>query len=728
VFFRYFYNMQKIANFIMSKRFIPVMLVLTAASVFIAVKTQGKTERDDNPKSKYTRVLRNVGILLEEGHYSPKKIDDNFSEQVFKKFTTELDDDKTYFLQSDIDGFKKYATKIDDEIHGSELLSFFAINEVYQKRRDESHAIMLNLLAKPFDFTKEENWQANRENAAFPKTIEERNEVLRKTIKYMVLGRFVELQDDREKNKGKKDFVVKADSTLEREARESIKKRMDRYVATKKTHESNDEIFSMFVNAISQTMDPHTDYFPPVDKRSFDESMSGRFYGIGAMLKEDDGKIKIATIIPGMPADRNGQIKVDDEILKIAQSKGEPIDVTGYSVPDAVKLIRGAEKGSEVKLTIKKQDGTIKTISLLRDEIKLEDTYAKSAVINGERKIGYIYLPEFYQDFQNPNGARCSYDVAKEVEKLKAENVEGIIIDLRGNGGGSLSEVVRMVGLFIEDGPVCQVKSRDEKAPSVLRDKDKSILYAGPLTVLVDETSASASEIFAAAIQDYKRGIVIGSTSTFGKGTVQRNIPLNASGGVFSNDNNADDLGALKLTLQKFYRINGGATQLKGVVPDVVLPDRLEHLKFREKDIASALPWDEISKADYQPWTSTVSTDAVVTATYQRLGTESVFSKIKTNVNWLQTTSEKEVSLNIVKYKEEQKQLKATYKQLDELYKLPKELTVVNNAADTATVNSAKDRAEKNKQWLKRLSSDIYVDETVKIMNQMIGTNGTAHK
>ncbi len=710
----------------MSKKFIPVILVLTGASLFVAFQSQGKNENDDNPKSKYSKVLRNVGILLEEGHYSPKKIDDNFSKEVLKKFTEELDNEKSIFLQSDIESFKKFDARIDDEIHGSDLQSFFAINEVYMKRRDESFLLINEVLAKPFDFTKDETIQMDRDKLSFPKSEAERKEVWRKSLKYIVLGKFAELQEDREKNKAKKDFVQKADSTLEREARDYVKKRMERSMTTKKTHETTDENFSTFVNAISQSMDPHTDYFPPVDKRSFDESMSGGFYGIGAQLKEEDGKIKIASLIAGMPAERNGDVKIDDEIIKIAQGNAEPVDVTGYSVTDAVKLIRGADKGSEVKLTIRKVDGTIKVISLLRDKIKLEDTFAKSAVINGEHKVGYIWLPEFYQDFQDPNGPRCSNDVAKEVTKLKAENVEGIIIDLRGNGGGSLSEVVKMAGLFIEDGPIVQVKGRDEKA-TVLRDRDKNILYTGPLTVMVDEFSASASEIFSAAIQDYKRGIIIGSTSTYGKGTVQRNIPLSpeSENPLFANKN-AEDLGALKLTLQKFYRINGGATQLKGVTPDVVLADRYEHLKFREKDNASSLSWDEIAKADYQPWTTSTTNDAVVNITYDKINKGSVFSKIKNNINWLSTNSEKESSLNIVKYKEEQKQVKAAYKELDTLFKLPKELVVKNVAADTVNINAAKDRVERNKQWLKRLSGDIYIDETLKVVNTMIMQKATA--
>ena len=454
--------------------------------------------------------------------------------------------------------------------------------------------------------------------------------------------------------------------------------------------------------------------------------MSGRFYGIGAQLKDEDGKIKIASLVSGGPAWKSGELKENDEIIKVGQGGNEPVDVTGYAVSDAVKLIRGAQKGTEVRLTVKRVDGTIKVIALSRDDIKLEDTFAKSAIINGENKIGYIYLPEFYADFERPNGARCSADVAKEIEKLKAEKVEGIILDLRGNGGGSLWDVVQMAGLFIEDGPICQVKGRDEKA-NILRDKDKNVLYDGPLAVMVDGTSASASEIFAAAIQDYKRGVIIGSTSTYGKGTVQKNIPLSpeTENNILSGKS-ADDLGTVKLTLQKFYRINGGATQLKGVTPDIVLPDRYDYLKFREKDNPDALKWDEINKADYRTWTSTPSSDMIVSSANDEVNKNNTFNKIKSNVDWLGKYNDKEYSLNINRYKEEQKQLKAVYKQIEELYKLPQPMNMQNLSVDTMQINSGLDKIDKNKQWLKFRSSDIYIDESVKVLGKMIVQNNLA--
>ena len=719
----------------MSKKFLPIFLVLTAASLFIAYSTQGKNEKD-NPKSKYAKVLRNVGIILEEGHYSPKKIDDNFSKTAFKKFIEDLDNAKNILLQSDIDALKKYETKIDDEIHGAEIKSFFDVNEIYLKRLNEASILFNAILAKPFEFTKDEAIQTDVEKLSFPKTIADRTDLWRKYLKYLVLSKFVDMQEEREKSSATKKifnsvadsinkvpFKAKADSTLEREARDAVRKQMARYFTTKINRENKEENFSTFINAITGTMDPHTSYFAPVDMRSFNEGMSGSFFGIGAQLKDDDGKIKIASLISGGPAWKQGDLKVDDEIIKIAQANADPVDVTGYDVQDAVKLIRGATKGSEVRLTVKRTDGSIKVITLLRGKVDLEDTFAKSAIINGDKKIGYIYLPEFYLNFNDASGHKCSEDVANEIKKLKAENVDGIIMDLRNNGGGSLPEVVKMAGLFIQEGPICQVQSRGEK-PYTWKDNDNTVLYDGPLTVMVNEFSASASEIFAAAIQDYKRGIVIGSTSTYGKGTVQRTIPLNPEreNQLFGNENK-DDLGSIKLTLQKFYRVNGGSTQLKGVTPDIVLPDRFESLKFREKDNTLSLPWDEIAKVDYTTWTSTLTDNP---SSYLKNSETTTLGKIKTTLLEMDKLNDKEYSLNSTKFKQEKKQLNATYKVLDSLFKLQKELVVKNSAADAIPVDAAKDKVEKNNAWLKRLSNDIYIDESVKIMRNMIAQGSTA--
>jgi carboxyl-terminal processing protease len=422
--------------------------------------------------------------------------------------------------------------------------------------------------------------------------------------------------------------------------------------------------------------------------------MSGEFYGIGASLRDEDGNIKIASIITGSPAWKSGELTVGDVITKVAQGDAEPTDLTGYGVPDAVKVIRG-KKGTEVRLTVRKSDGAVKVLKLIREKIVQDETYARSAIVsNGKSKIGFIYLPEFYANFDDPNGRRCADDVAKEIAKLKEQKVEGIILDLRSNGGGSLYDVVKMVGLFIEDGPVVQVKDRDGK-PSVLKDRDKSLLYDGPLSVMVDEFSASASEIFAAAIQDYKRGLIIGSTSTYGKGTVQRNIGLDKDMGFMSANS---ELGTIKLTLQKFYRINGGSTQLRGVVSDIVLPDFNEYFKLREKDDPDALPWDEIQKADYSVWNSGYDVNSLRSSSQLRVNNNPAFNLIKTNSEWLAAKENAKVySLNIEKFRDEKKKVGATLKQLESLNKLPKELEVSALPQDNGKYANDKDRDERFK-------------------------------
>jgi carboxyl-terminal processing protease len=470
-------------------------------------------------------------------------------------------------------------------------------------------------------------------------------------------------------------------------------------------------------------MDPHTTFFPPIEKRSFDEQMSGRFFGIGASLRDEDGGIKIATLLTGSPAWKSGVITAGDIILKVGQGNEEPIDVTGFLVEDAVKLIRG-QKGTEVKLQLKKSDGSVKMVSLIRDEIVQDETFARSAIINGPKgKIGFIYLPEFYADFDNPKGARCSDDVRKEVIRLKEQKVDGIIIDLRNNGGGSLYDVVQMVGFFIEDGPIVQVRDRDGK-PQVYRDRDKTVLYDGPLGVMVNEFSASASEIFAAAIQDYNRGIIIGSTTTYGKGTVQRNIGLDKSIGLLEPNS---ELGTIKLTLQKFYRINGGSTQLRGVSSDITLPDVLEYSPLREKNNPDALPWDEIQKADYRNWRYSLDLKPIERASSARIGANPSFNMIKQNAEWLSKQNDKVYTLNYKKYQLEQKEIRNKVKQIDSLNKISTELNVEALGDDLKKLNYDEGKSDRFKQWIKNLRTDIYLDESVKVIDDMIVQNNLVY-
>ena len=714
--------MSETFKYLLNMKRLPFVILMIVAASFLAFKTMGNgTKNSSNPPTKYEQILKLVGEMLKQAHYSPQDINDNFSKKIFKKFITDINVEKNIFLQSDIEVLKKFETTIDDEIKGAPVEFFLAAGKSFNTRMEEVATISNEILSKPFNFSVNESVLFDADKLDYPVTVEERKDRWRKKLKYMTLERYVDLLEVKEKNKGKEGFVVKSDTELEKEAREKVQKIMDRTFDRYRLKSSDDDKFNIFVNAITTTFDPHSEFFPPVDKRYFDEEMSGRFYGIGASLQYDEGNIKVASVITGSPAWKSGEIQAGDVIVKVAQAKEDPVELTGFVVTDAVKLIRG-KKGTEVNLTLRKQDGTFKVVSIIRDEIVQDETFARSAIVKNETsKIGYIFLPEFYADFDRPNGNRSFTDVANEVTKLKAENVDGIVIDLRNNGGGSLYDVVQMAGLFIEDGPIVQVQDRENNA-SVLKDKDRNVLYTGPLAVMVNEFSASASEIFAAAIQDYGRGVIIGSTSTYGKGTVQRNIGLDENGFSLSNA----ELGTVKLTLQKFYRINGGSTQLKGVNSDIVLPNNLEYLKVREKDDEDALPWDEINKAIYKNWNPGYDLKTIQQLSNNRLQNDNTFSLIKESAEWLSDQNNKEYSLQIDKYKEEQEAIRKTVKQLESLLKLKNELDVTALPKEADRWSEDKNKQERFQQWLKSLQKDIYLDQAMKVMNDMINQQNLA--
>lgn len=700
---------------------LPFVIMMLIAGLFLAFQTMGTGTK--RPPGKYEEILKLVGLMLTQAHYSPQDINDDFSKKIFKKYIDDLDPEKTMFLKSDVaDLSKKYETRIDDEIKGAQVEFFLNTGKLFNNRMEQASVYVNDFLSKPFDFTINEEIVTNPDKLNYASSEAEVKDRWRKKIKLLVLERYVDLLDTREKNKGKADFAVKTDAELEKEAREKTKKITDRMFERFRFKFSDDDKFNVFVNAITTTMDPHSEFFPPVDKRYFDEEMSGRFFGIGASLQYDEGNIKVSSILTGSPAFKSGELQPGDIIQKVGQGNAEPVDLTGFVVTDAVKIIRG-KKGTEVKLTVKKTDGTIKVISLIRDEIVQDETFARSAIVkNGNSKIGYIFLPEFYADFDNPNGNRSYIDVAKEVMKLKDQKVDGIVIDLRNNGGGSLYDVVQMAGLFIEDGPIVQVKERDNK-PSVLKDKDRQVLYSGPLAVMVNEFSASASEIFAAAIQDYGRGVIIGSTSTYGKGTVQRNIGLDPETG-FSMSNS--ELGTVKLTLQKFYRINGGSTQLKGVNSDIVLPDQMELLKVREKDDPDALPWDEINKSPYATWNAGYDLKTIQQLSSQRVDNDSAFRLIRQNTTWLADQNDKGSSLQLDKYRKQQKEIRARIQQNQALIKLKDSINVA--ALPNEENRWANDQAKQDRfnQWLKNLSKDIYLDQAVKVVGDIINQQNLA--
>ena len=703
----------------MSKKVLPIVLIVFFGGILWAFRSLGKGD-DNDTLLKQQQLVVGIGAILEQRHYDPKIINDSFSKVIFTKYLDDLDNyldqGKDIFLASDIDSLKVFQNSIDDEIHGAPFRFFPTASSVFERRLSDAAGIYKEILSKPFDFSVKEDVQLNGDKLGYPATEADLKELWRKRLKYLTLQRFVDLQNQR--SKSTVDSIKnQSDEKLEAEARSKVMQTMTRNFERLAKTFTEKEQFDLFINEITQEMDPHTEYFPPVEKRAFDEDMSGTFFGIGAQLKEEDGDIKIASLIPGSPAWKSGKIQLNDAIVKVAQGNAEPVDITGYAITDAVKLIRG-DKGTEVRLTLKKTDGTIQVVPIIRGEIVQDESYARSAIIqDGAKKIGYIYLPEFYADFDKADGHRCSSDIATEVQKLKAEKVDGIILDLRFNGGGYLQECVQMAGLFIKSGPVVQVRNREGQS-QVLDDDDTTTLYKGPMAVMVNELSASASEIFAAAMQDYKRAIIVGSSSTYGKGTVQKTLPLGKPVDMFSG---ATEFGALKLTFQKFYRISGGSTQLKGVTPDVILPDTYEYLKIREKDNPSALSWDQIPPTEYSPWKSTIDWKAVEDKAEQRIHATTAFSQIEKNTEWLQKNMNDKVDLDIPEYKEQQKMFHNIAQEDDSLAKLPYKMNVncLTVDRDKFYNNPDKQKGERYQQWLKSLSTDLYLNQTVKILGDM---------
>jgi carboxyl-terminal processing protease len=717
--------MQNIMTYIKQNKWKVFTTVIIIGAVFFAFKSTEK-QNGESPEIRHRKLLSTIGYLLETEHYSPRKIDDDFSKDVFKEYLKALDPEKNIFLQSDIDALRMYETKLDDEIHGEAILFQPATSVIYEKRVIEARKVFETVIQSPFDFSIDDSVLLDVDVKLAPANENERFTYWHQILKYKTLDRFVNLSEEREKNKTKEKFVVKADSTLEREARASVKKEyLKRFERLEKTFDK-EKRFELFLNTITGLMDPHTDYMAPVEKRSFTEQMSGTFYGIGAQLTQDDNGIKIASIQPGGAAWKSGQLVVNDVIVKVAQGAEEPVDVSGYETTDAVKLIRG-NLGTEVRLTIRKPDGSYKVVALKREKIVLDEGFARSAIIQkGADKYGYILLPDFYADFEREDGARCARDVAKEVEKLKAENVKGIAIDVRYNGGGSLYEVVQMAGLFIDQGPMVQIRNKEGRSQT-LSDEVPGSIYNGPLVVMVNEFSASASEIFAGAIQDYKRGIIMGSTSTYGKGTVQRNVPF---GKPLDDLGIQTEYGAVKLTFQKFYRVTGSSTQRKGVVPDVILPDEYEFLKYREKDNESSLPWDEMARAKFQVWPGNAPIAAIAAKVNDKIAKDTSMIAFKKTLAWVSTQMDRPVHLKLDKYIAFRKQLQSTMIQNDNRLKLKDSMQVIALKADYNKFynNPDKTKQDRYQAWLKVIAKDAQINEASKLLGEFSAQNWVAKK
>jgi len=655
---------------------------------------------------------------LSTGHYKPEKVDDAFSKKVFNLYLDRLDYNKKFLLASDVQQLRKYETAIDDELREGSYEFFNLSSDLYDKRLKESQAYYKEILAKPFDFTKEETIELDGKKLAFAKDVPALKEEWRKQLKYQTLTRLADIKEDQEKALAKDAKAEKkAMEQMEQEAREKVLKSYNE-LYDRLAKVNRDDRRSVFINAITNVYDPHTGYFPPKDKDNFDIAFTGRLEGIGASLQENDGQIKVMEIVPGSPSYLQGDLKPGDAIQKVAQGDKEPVLVEGMRIDDAIQLIRG-KKGTEVRLTVKKPDGSSKVIPIVRDVIVIEDTYAQSAMIDDKTKVGYIKLPGFYADFENNGAPSSAEDVKREIAKLKAAGMKGLVLDLRNNGGGSLADAIEMGGLFIDKGPMVQVKTAAGKAV-VLDDRDPQVQYDGPLVILVNSNSASASEILAAAMQDYNRAVIMG-TPTYGKGTVQQFFELDDA--LPSQFNAYKPFGALKLTTQKFYRINGGTTQLRGVTPDVVLPDLYSQLEFGEKEQDYPLPFDEITPANYKPWSNTkLNIPQIKADSRAHIAQNTSFSLIEKSAERLKKQSDNTVrSLELNKYMAEEKQNEAEAKQYEVAQKEVPVLDVVRLSQDLKAIGTDTAQVARNKEFLKSLQKDIYVEEAVSVIeNNMI--------
>ena len=685
----------------MKKNFTLAFLVILVAFASCSF-TNKSFENDDKDKL----LLDLITYVLEKGHYEPKDLNDSFSSNVFDDFIDILDPTKRYFLESDIRDFEKYRFMIDDEIKNTEITFFNIVYQRLKKRMGEAEEIYKEVLETPFDYTKQETINIDYKDQEFAANKKQLRERWRQQLKYNTLGVYDNKLSENEENL--------PESELEAEARETTENTLGEFFDFINDLERKDW-FVQYINTIVDEFDPHTFYFAPDDKEKFDIGMSGKFEGIGARLQKKPEGAKVVEIISGGPVWREQSLEVGDEILKVGQEGEEPIDIVGMRLDDAIKLIKGP-KGSIVDLTVRRVDGTIEEVSIIRDVVMLEESYAKSATVKEEgHKYGLINLPKFYVDFEDYTERNAATDVAKEVERLKEEGVEGIILDLRDNGGGSLKTVVDMAGLFIKDGPIVQVRSSGQRK-EVHEDKDERIQWDGPLVILVNELSASASEILAAAMQDYKRAVVIGSKQTFGKGTVQNVIPLDNI--VRSNEHG--NLGAIKLTTQKFYRINGGSTQLEGVKSDIVVPDRYSYIDLGERDQENPLEWDKISAADYEVWDGYIDFETTIANSKERMAQNPYIELIEENAKWLkEQQDETTVSLNYEVYKQREEESKKKSDQFKSLREYDSKLTFESLKYETELFTQDSVLREKRNRWHKSLAKDIYVEEAINVLQDL---------
>ncbi|WP_187263041.1 carboxy terminal-processing peptidase [Pontibacter beigongshangensis] len=692
-----------------------IKILLSVLAVILVTGSFILYSKNHTPEGKNEILIQALMQGLNSVHYRPEKVDDAFSKKVFDLYLQRLDFNKKFLLESDVAQLRKYEKQIDDQLKMGSYELFDVSADLIEKRTQEAAAFYREILKTPFDFEKEESIELDGKKLAYAKNTAALKEAWRKQLKYQTLVQLTGLQERQEAALKSDDKTAKKTfAQLEEEARQKV---MTSYEELYKrlAKITREERRSTYINAITNVYDPHTNYLLPKAKSNFDIEFTGTLEGIGASLQEKDGQIKVMEIVPGSPSFRQGELKPGDAIVKVAQGDQEPVLIEGMRLDDAIQLIRG-KKGTEVRLTVRKPDGSSRIIPIVRDLIIIEETFAQSALIEDTKKIGYINLPGFYANFDRREGGRNSgADVKKEVEKLKAAGADGLVLDLRNNGGGSLADAIEMAGLFIEKGPIVQVKSSSGKV-AVLDDPGPQVQFAGPLVVLVNGNSASASEILAAAMQDYKRAVIIGSP-TYGKGTVQQFFELDDA--LSSQYDAFKPFGALKLTTQKFYRVNGGTTQLRGVKPDVILPDTYSYLEFGEKDQEYPLPFDEIAPAKYKPWTnSKINLARIQANSRKRIAENQSFTLIEESARRLKQLSDNTTrSLKYTTYLAEEKKAEAEAKRFEEAQKEVPVLQVSRLPQDLNVINGDTAKVARNQAFLKNLKTDIYVEEAVAIIN-----------
>ncbi len=696
-----------------------IIAALTGLLAYIGIASFRQTDNGEKEKV----ILRFVYEILQRNHFKQISLDDEFSHRFYDTYLDRLDGMKRFLTIGDLDLMDDYRDSLDDAIRTDDLhffdISYDRINKSIEKTRQWYPEI----LSQPFDFTRPDSIETDGAKRHFAKDDAELRQFWYDYLKYETLTRLAEKIKDQEEATEEPEGGKKSIAELEADARQDVREVFDDWYKRMDKVRRADR-FEMYVNSMTSVFDPHSDYFNPKEKEDFNINMSGRLEGIGARLQMDGDYTKVVMIIPGGPAWKQKELEVDDKIFKVMQeTQTEPVDVTGWLVDDVVGLIRGP-KGTKVTLWVKKSDGSIKEITIVRDEVILDEGFAKSAILELEGEVGnvgYIQLPKFYADFENPDGRSCAEDVAIEVKKLKDAGVKGIILDLRNNSGGSLNDVVQMSGLFIEDGPIVQVKGREAQARPLV-DKDAGVLYTGPLIVMVNSQSASASEILAAAMQDYGRAVIVGSTSTFGKGTVQRFLDLDQ---VVTGHDDMKPLGEVKVTLQKFYRVNGGSTQLKGVIPDINLPDNQQYIATGERELDYPMEWTEINPIPYGQDVYRINNmDSLRKKSENRIKASPQFSKVIANALRIKEYRDQTmVPLQLDEYRAEEIAREEESKAFKKAFGKINGLTPQNLAMDLPAIESDSSRIGRNQAWFDSMEKDIYLEETLHIMKDLMTGN-----